>query len=143
MIILGQKLKQKLPLGIGCFVQHFTGLEACMFFEGGRKMRNGGITQLCRDLGYSKAFLIEQVPGMFHPLVLVKIKNGGPEHHLESFFEIAFIDGRFSAQLPYGDGIADMGKQDFPCFDDLFPFVLMGKKFTGRNLIFPDGTHRL
>jgi hypothetical protein len=74
---------------------------------------------------------------------LVKIKNGGAEHHLESFFEIAFIDGRFPAQFPYGDGIADMRKQDFPCFDDLLSFVLMGKKFTSRNLIFPDGTHRL
>jgi hypothetical protein len=30
--------KQKLSLGIGCFVQHFTRLESGMFFEGGRKM---------------------------------------------------------------------------------------------------------
>ena len=80
---------------------------------------------------------------MFHALVLVKIKNGGTEHHLEAFFEIAFVDGRFSAQLLYGDGIADMGKQDFPCFDDFLSLVLVGKEFTGRNLIFPDAAHRL
>lgn len=57
---------------------------------------------------------------MLHPLVLVKIKNCGTEHHLESFFEIAFIDGSFSAQGPYGDGITDVLKQDFPCLDDFF-----------------------
>ena len=74
-------------------------------------MGNGGITQLGGNLRNTHSLLIQQVTGMLHTLFLVKIKNGSPKHHLESLFEIAFINGRLSAKLLDGDGVANISNK--------------------------------
>ena len=50
---------------------------------------------------------------MFHPLALIKIKDGGTEHFLKSFFQVTFIHGHFTAEFFNSDGFADMLYQYF------------------------------
>src|SRR5579862_3782582 len=71
---------------------------------------------------------------VLHALPLVKVKYGGSEYFLESLFEITFIDSDFSAKRFYRQGLADMLKQDFPCFDDLLAVCLIGQEFTLEGL---------
>ncbi len=51
---------------------------------------------------------------MFHTLALVKIKNGSSEKFLESFLQVTFIDGHFTAEFADGEWFTDMFKKNFP-----------------------------
>ena len=42
-------------------------------------MRNGRVAQHGWNICNTEAFIIQQVFGMFHPLCLIEIKNGGAE----------------------------------------------------------------
>ena len=67
---------------------------------------------------------------MFHALALVKIEDRGAEHFLESFLQIAFVDGHFTAQLLNGNGFANMLQENFSGPDDLFTVSFIGQELT-------------
>ena len=79
---------------------------------------------------------------MFHPLALIEIEDGRPEHFLKPFFQIAFIDGHLPGQLPDGKRFAYMLEQDLPRLNDLFPVGLIGQELTLKafHLFFPNHT---
>ena len=80
---------------------------------------------------------------MLHTLILVKIKDRRTKHHFKPLFQVTFIDSHLSAEFFYGNWIANMFQQNGPGTDDFFPFLHVGKKFTGRHFIFSTGVHRL
>ncbi len=71
-------------------------------------MGDGRISQHHGYIGNTQAFFVEEIPRMFHALTLVEIKNGGSKEFLESFFQITFVDGHFTAEFPDGERFADM-----------------------------------
>lgn len=80
---------------------------------------------------------------MLHTLVLVKIKNGGTEHFLETFLQVALIYGYFPAQFLDGDGITNMFNQDLPGHADLLPICFIMQELTGDHGFFLHAHHAL
>ena len=73
---------------------------------------------------------------MFHTLALVKIEDSGAEHFLESFLQVAFIDGDLAAQLLDGEGFADVLQKHFSGPNDLFPVCFISQEFALESFHF-------
>ena len=65
---------------------------------------------------------------MLHALLLVEVEYGGAEDFFETFFEVAFVDGYFAAELLDSDRVTDVLKQYFSGSIDTLPAKLIGKK---------------
>src|SRR4029078_8905312 len=98
-----------------------------MFFESSGEVRDGRIAEHDAYIGYTEAFLIKKVARVFHALALIKIKYGCAEQLLESFFQIAFIDGPFATEFTYGQRLTHMIQQNFARQVDLFPVCTVSK----------------
>ena len=71
-------------------------------------MRNRRISQKRRHVSYTQTLFIQKVFGVFHTLLLVKIKNSSAKNFFEPLFYITLIHGHFAAQFLDGNGVANM-----------------------------------
>jgi len=93
-------------------------------------MGNGRISQHQGNFGHAQAFFVQEIPRMFHSLALVEIENGRSEHLFKPFFQIAFVDGDFSAELSYRERFSDVLQEYFARLYDLFPVRLICQELT-------------
>ena len=112
-----------------------------MLFKGRGKVGDGRISQHDGNLGYTQSFFIEQVSGMLHPLALVKVEDGGAEHFLKPFFEVAFVDGYLAAELLDGERFSDMFQENLARMPDLFAVRFVGQELAAEGLHFLFSQH--
>mgnify|MGYP003423203698 CR=1 FL=1 len=105
-----------------------------MLLKRGREVGNRRITEQHRHFCYAQSFFIQKIFRVFHPLALIKVEHSGTKQFFETFFQVTFIDGYFTAEFFNGDRFADMLYQYFSCLDDLFTIGFVGKEWQRKGL---------
>ena len=98
-------------------------------------MGDGRVTQKSGNICYTQALFVQQVFGVFHSLLLIKIKYSGAKNFLESFLQIAFVHRNFTAEFLDGNWITNMMQKNISCLVNSFLTTVISQKLTGKSLL--------